>query len=185
MAGEGLGHWLQINWDGEFDKLIVLEERRAGSLVAARIRGQLDGLQEVIGQVAEEKQIFLDSGNTSSISEAEVRRTLQRFPGAHRFAVLCFNDDAAIGALRAARILGRESDIVIVGQGADRLVREEIRREDSRIVGSTAYMPERYGEQLLEIALKILNGEPSSPAVYIDHVFFTADNIDHYYPIET
>ena len=184
MAGTGLGNWLQQNWEGQFEKLIVLEEPRAGSLVAARIRGQLDGLEEVVGPVEKTKQVIVDSGNTSSISEAEVSKILQKYPELGRFAVLSFNDDAAVGALRAARALGREADIVIVGQGADRLVRDEIRKRDSRIIGSTAYMPERYGEQLLQIALKILAGEPSSPAIYIEHVFITADNIDHYYPTE-
>ena len=59
---------------------------------------------------------------------------------------------------------------------------EEIRQPESRIIGSTAYMPERYGKQLLELAIKILKGEPVPPAVYTDHVFLDAENIDLYYP---
>jgi ribose transport system substrate-binding protein len=182
MAGVALGQWLATNWDGYFDKVIILEEPRAGSLPAARIQGQLDGLQEVVGLVPEDKQIFLDSGNTSSVSEALVYKTLQACPDMHRFAVICFNDDAAIGALRAARALGRESDVVIVGQGADRLVRDELRQPDSRIIGSTAFRPEQYGQHLLELALKILRGESVPPAVFIDHVFINAQNISRYYP---
>jgi ribose transport system substrate-binding protein len=76
--------------------------------------------------------------------------------------------------LTAARKLSREQDIVIVGQGADRRVREEMRRPGCRIIGSTAYEPERYGEKLIPLALKILRGEPVPPAVYIDHVFIPA-----------
>ena len=184
MAGKALGEWVVENWAGQFEKLIVLEEPRAGSLVGARIRGQIDGLQEIVGPVDEAKKFNLDCGNTSSIAEAQVHKTLQRFPGRHRFAVLSFNDDAAIGALRAAKALGREEDVAIVGQGADRLVREEIRKRDSQIIGSTAYMPEQYGEQLMEIALRILRGEPNAPAIYIKHVFINADNIDQYYPAQ-
>ena len=182
MAGEALGKWVMENWDGRFEKSIVLEEPRAGSLVGARIRGQIDGLEELIGSVAEDQKVYLDCGNTSSITQAQVHKTLLRFTDMHRFVIISFNDDSAIGALRAAKALGRESDIVIVGQGADRVVRNEIRRPGSRIVGSTAYMPERYGEQLLEIALKVLRGEPSPPAVYIKHVFINSENIDQYYP---
>lgn len=109
-------------------------------------------------------------------------KLLENDPNGHRFAVLCFNDDAAIGALRAARRLGREQDVVIAGQGADRRVRAELRQEESRIIGSTAYRPERYGEKLLELALRILNGESVPPAVYIDHVFITPENVERYYP---
>lgn len=182
MAGLALGEWVVENWAGQFDKLVVLEEPRAGSLVAARIRGQIDGFQENAGPVDDSKKIFLDCGNTSSITEAEIHKILQRYPNLHRFAVISFNDDSAIGALRAVKALGRDGEIVIVGQGADRLVRSEIRRGGSSIIGSTAYMPERYGEQLMEIALRILRGEPNKPAIYNKHVFINCDNIDQYYP---
>jgi ribose transport system substrate-binding protein len=107
---------------------------------------------------------------------------LRELSGQRRLAVLSFNDDAAIGALSAARQLGREADVVIVGQGADRLVRKELRQPDSHIVGSTAYWPERYGEKVIDVALKILRGEPVPPAVYNRHVFITRDNLDEYYP---
>ena len=99
---------------------------------------------------------------------------LRQLPNAHRIAVICFNDGATIGALTAARRLNREQDVVIVGQGADRRVHEELKRPDSRIIGSTAYMPERYGDQLIPLALKILHGEPAPPAVYIEHTFVSA-----------
>jgi ABC-type sugar transport system substrate-binding protein len=42
-------------------------------------------------------------------------------------------------------------------------------------------MPERYGERLMELALKILSGESVPPAVYMNHVFINKDNIDLYY----
>ena len=103
-------------------------------------------------------------------------------PNDRRIAVVCFNDDAALGALRAARQLGREADLAIVGQGADRLIRDELRRPDARIVGSTAFMPERYGEQLMALAVRILRGESVPPAVYMDHVFVDATNVDRLYP---
>ncbi len=75
--------------------------------------------------------------------------------------------------------------LAIVGQGADRLVREELRRSQTRIVGSTAFMPERYGEKLMDLALRILRGESVPPAVYMDHVFVDAENVDVYYPKTT
>lgn len=112
-----------------------------------------------------------------------LRQRQRRQRGGRRIAVVSFNDEAAFGALQAARRANREADIVIVGQGADRLVHAEIRDPASRLIGSTAYMPERYGEKLLELALKILNGESVSPAVYMDHVFIDAGNIDQFYPV--
>ena len=182
MAGVALGRWLVENWDGTFDQLIILDEKRPGALPATRIQGQLDGLQEVIGGVPASQILYLDSGNTTEISQANMLQALQELPEAQRLAVISFNDDAAYGAICAARELGRESDVVIVGQGADRIVRKEIRHPESRLVGSTAYWPEKYGEKLIAVALKLLNGEVVPPAVYNEHIFITQENIDEYYP---
>ena len=182
MAGVALGRWLVEHWDGTFDRLIILDEKRPGALPATRIQGQLDGLQEAVGPVPSSLILYLDSGNTSEVSEQRMLAALRELSGRRRLAVLSFNDDAAIGALSATRQLGREADVVIVGQGADRLVRKELRQPSSRIVGSTAYWPERYGEQVIDVALKILRGEPVPPAVYNRHVFITRDNLEEYYP---
>lgn len=182
MAGVALGRWLVEHWDGAFDNLIVLDEKRTGAVPATRIQGQLDGLQEVVGDVPVSRMLYLDSGNTTEISQAHMLGALQELPEARRVAVISFNDDAAFGALCAARELGREADVVIVGQGADRIVRKEIRHPDSRMVGSTAYWPEQYGKKLIDVSLKILRGEPVPPAVYNRHRFVTMKNIDEYYP---
>ncbi|MFN2134449.1 MAG: substrate-binding domain-containing protein [Candidatus Promineifilaceae bacterium] len=183
MAGEALGEWIHHNWNGHIDLLLVLEEPRAGLLPEARIQGQLDGLQEKIRVIPPNLVHTIDCGNTSAISETGVAAMLQQFPNYHHVAIVSFNDEAAYGALQAARRSSRETDVVIVGQGADRLVHEELRNPQSRLIGSTAYMPERYGDKLMELALKILNGESVPPAVYISHVFISSENIDRFYPV--
>lgn len=183
LAGVALGKWVLAEWGGAFDHLLILEEPRAGSLPEARIQGQLDGLRETLGQWPVGAIHHIDCSNVSAVSEAAVAAWLPAIPNGRRIAVVSFNDEAAFGALQAARRANREADVVIVGQGADRLVHGEIRDPASRLIGSTAYMPERYGEKLLELALKILNGESVPPAVYMNHVFIDGENIDQFYPV--
>jgi ribose transport system substrate-binding protein len=182
MAGKALGEAIHRQWNGEIDLLLVLEHPRAGYLPATRIQGQLDGLEETIGSIDESRIAYLDSGNTGEISEAATLDLLQTLPDEQRIAVICFNDEALFGALDAANRLNRRNEYLVAGQGADRRLRERIRSGDKRIVGSTAYKPEQYGEKLLEIARNILDGQPIPPAVYMDHTFITAENIDLYYP---
>ncbi len=184
VAGMAIGRWLESHWGAAIDKVLVLEEPRAGAQPAARIQGQIDGLRQVMGSLRQDMMIYLDSGNTRSISEAQVCAAMEELPDARHIAVLSFNTDAAAGALQAARSLGREQDVVIVGQGADRLLLDEIRQPESRVIGSTTYMPERYGSQLLELALKILHHEPVPPAVYTEHIFVDRENVDLYYPAQ-
>jgi ribose transport system substrate-binding protein len=178
MAGEALGQWIKKHWQGQYNYLLVLEEKRAGALPAARIQGQLEGLQESILQLPRQT-FYLDSGNTSEVSYQHVLETLQGLDAA-RLAVLSFNDDAALGALRAVRELSWD-EVAIVGQGADRMVRSELRKADSIIIGSTAFHPEQYGEKVLGLALKVLRGEAVPPAVYVEHTFISSQNVNLYY----
>ena len=84
------------------------------------------------------------------------------------------HDQPGLRVPEIARRLQREEHIVIVGQGADRRVRDELRHLESRIIGSTAYEPEKYGERLIPLALSLLRGEAVPPAVYLDHTFVSA-----------
>ena len=182
MAGVALGEWIQEHWNGNMDRLIVLHEPRAGVLAAARVQGQMDGLQEVVGEISESKFTYLNSGNSAEFAESLVVEALACLPDEHRLAVIAYNDSTTMGALAAVQQTGRESAVIIVGQGADRRVREAIRHPGSRVAGATAYWPEKYGEKLINLALKIIRGEQVPPAVYIDHVFISTDNIAEYYP---
>jgi ribose transport system substrate-binding protein len=182
MAGEALGKWIETHWQGQVDYIIVLEEKRAGSLPGARIQGQLHGLTRVIGQISQEQLLYLDSGNSAETSYHNVCPALRQVPEHSRIAFVCFNDDAAIGALQALRELDIEENVAMVGQGADRRIRSEIRDPKSAIIGSTAFMPEQYGERLIELALQLLDGAPLPPAVYMAHKFIDRTNIDAFYP---
>jgi len=175
MAGQVLGEWVRKQWKGLYDLVITLEEPRAGALPGARIFGQLEGFQEIVGAVPAEKHLVLNSGNTQEISAQAMLNTLQQYPHFHHIAVICFNDDVAMGVLEAARQLRREQDIVIVGQGAEQRVRDELARAGSRIICSTAYSPEAYGEKLIQLALRILRDEPVPPAVYMEHTLIKSN----------
>jgi ABC-type sugar transport system substrate-binding protein len=132
-------------------------------------------MKSLLGEIPAAKQVRINCGNTAEISEVETRAALKHQPTARRVAILSFNDDAAAGALDAARSLGREQDVAIVGMGADRRMRQMMQAPGSRIIGSTAFNPELYGENLINLAQKILRGEQVPPAVYMVHTFITAE----------
>jgi ribose transport system substrate-binding protein len=55
MAGKGLGEWVKKNWGGKVDALVMLELPQSGPVPAARLKGQRDGLESVIGKIPEDK----------------------------------------------------------------------------------------------------------------------------------
>ncbi len=182
MAGLELGKAIQEKWHGAVDHIIVLEQQRAGSLPAMRIHGQVDGLIEVIGADIREKLFTVDSDNTSEGSYAVMKSVFSKLQPSDRIGIVSFNDDAAMGSLYAAMEAGFVDQILLVGQGADRRLRSEMRKPNSPIVGATSYRPETYGEYLIQIALDILDGKQVAPAVYMKHNFITPHNVDSFYP---
>jgi ribose transport system substrate-binding protein len=182
MAGEGLGNWIKKNWDGKVDALIMLELPQSGPVPAARLKGQRDGLESVVGKIDEANVKHLDSKNTLEEAHRLVKDALNTLPDAHHIAVVCINDDTALGAIGAAEAAGRKKDLAVVAvDGSDR-GREEIRKSDTPMVGTTASFPEKYGDKIVPAMIRMIKGEKLPPAFYTDHVFLTRENIDQHYP---
>jgi ribose transport system substrate-binding protein len=182
MAGEGLGNWIKKNWDGKVDALIMLELPQSGPVPAERMKGQRDGLESGVGKIDESHVKHLDSKNTLEEAHRLVKDALSTVPDAHHIAVVCINDDTALGAIGAAEASGRKKEIAVVAvDGSDR-GREEIRKADSPMVGTVASFPEKYGEKLIPLMVKMIKGEQAPPAAYTDHVFMTRENVAQYYP---
>ncbi len=182
MAGEGLGNWIKKNWDGKVDALIMLELPQSGPIPAERMKGQRDGLESLVGKIDEATVKHLDSKNTLEEAHRLVKDVLSTLPDAKHIAIVCINDDTALGAIGAAEAAGRRKEIAVVAiDGSDR-GRDELKKADSPLVGSTASFPEKYGDKLIPLILKMVKGEQVPPQVYTDHVFLTRDNVGQYYP---
>jgi ribose transport system substrate-binding protein len=69
-----------------------------------------------------------------------------------------------------------------VGQNASPEGREELRTPGTRLIASVAYFPERYGEDIVRLALDILLRRPVPPAVFVKHELVTPENVNHFYP---
>jgi ribose transport system substrate-binding protein len=112
----------------------------------------------------------------------EVVRKHLRKTRARRVLVGAINDPSALGALRAFQEAGRVDECAVMGQNASLEARSEIRTPGSRLIGSVAYFPERYGDGAISLALNILEGKPTPPAVFVKHQLVTRETVDKIYP---
>jgi ribose transport system substrate-binding protein len=183
LAGENLGHWINKHWRGQFDILLNIGTSRPNIPVSARMQGLQEGLENIVGTIPHDHIITLDWPILLHEVEQTVTEIIPRIAPGTRVAVIGLNDDAAVGALNAFEQAGRLDQIAAVGQGVDVTGRAALCRENFPFVGSTRYAPEEYGEKLLNLAMKILRGEPIPPAVYIQHTFINKDNLREYYPV--
>lgn len=184
LAGEALGKWVNENWGGQVDYILMLELPQSGPIPAARMQGMLEGLQETISNPVPEDKIFhLDSKNTQEEARRVVGDTLPKIPpSANHIVAMTINDGTALGTIAAFEAAGRRKDVKVIGQNADPSGWPEICREDNVYFGSTAYFPEKYGDKIIPAMLDLLECRPVPPSIYVDHVFISRDNIEQYYP---
>jgi len=181
VGGRYLGRWVKECWHSEVDEILLLELKRAGSLPRMRLSGLLVGINQVLPSAANCRVTYLEGDGELGPSFEAVRKHL-RFSHARHVVVGAINDPSALGALRAFQEAGRTENCVVMGQNASPEGRAELRQPKTRFVGSVAYFPERYGENLIRVSLDILNQRPVPPAVFVEHKLVTPASVDHYYP---
>lgn len=180
IGGRALGRWAQQHSNGEVDSNLLLELPRAGDVPRARITGILVGIREVLPHLVSCPVVYLDGDGCFEPSWKAVRKFLQKAPR-QRILVSGINDASTLGALRAFEEYGRLEDCVVAGQNASPEGRDELRRS-SRFIASVAYFPEKYGTNLIKLALDILQFKPTPPAVFVRHQLLTPHNVDDSYP---
>lgn len=184
IAGRALGRWAKANWKGKVDEILLLELPIAGSLPQLRITGALAGLSQTLPELDTRNALHLSCKGTFENCLDLVRTHLRRSP-AKRTLVTGVNDPSALGALRAFEEAGRAEYCAVMGQNATRAAREELRRPGTHLIGSVGYFPERYGDELIPLALSILQKKPVPSAVFVKHQLIHSKNVELLYPLKT
>ncbi|GAB4542882.1 MAG: sugar ABC transporter substrate-binding protein [Anaerolineae bacterium] len=183
LAGEAAAEWVNENWDGQVDAILELGLPQSGPIPAARMQGMLEGLQDNLANPVPEDMIFhLDSKNTQDEAFRVVSDVLPSIPDAKHIVGTAINDGTALGIIAALEAAGRKDQGIVIGQNADPSAREEMVKEGSIYLGSTAYFPEKYGDYLIPAIIDLLECRPLPPSIYVDHVLVTAENACELYP---
>lgn len=183
IGGQALSRWAREHWNGKVDELVLLELPIAGSLLELRLVGLVDGLRAKLPGIMEVSTIRLNGrGTFEQVLEVMRRYVRRRRPG--NTLVGSVNDICALAALRAFEEAGASSQCAVMGQNALRAARSELRRPGTRLVGSVAYFPERYGEELIPLALSVLQNKVVPPATFVKHRLITPQNVDLFYPLD-
>jgi len=181
IGGRYLGRWARQRWHGEVDEIVLVALKRAGSLPQMRLTGVLVGMKEACAHLENCRVTYLDGDGVLGDSFEAMRKHLRTSKSRH-IVVGAINDPSALGALRAFQEAGRSESCAIVGHNASPEGRAELRQPGTRLIGSVAYFPEKYGAEILKVALDILHRRPVPPAVFVKHQMVTPENVNHIYP---
>jgi ribose transport system substrate-binding protein len=187
IAGHALGNFARENWPGEQVLGIIIGDLAdPGPAVNDRVQGITEGVRETLPTL---NLASLDTGGQPVRADALLAKFLQTQRG-QRILVATLDDLAAVYAKNAVDMNRRQSDCVIVSQGLDRNIhgganeKKEIdpTNRGSVVLGSVAYYMDRYGYDVLPLALRLLAGETLSPRTVTQHTLVTATNVFREYP---
>jgi ribose transport system substrate-binding protein len=187
IAGQALGKFAKENWsDQRLVATILGDVSDSSPPVTARIQGVTEGLKKELPDLSPVK---LDSAGHSVRAGGVLSKFLAAQTG-RKVLVATLDDASALAAKSAIEVAGRISDCVIVSQGADRSMhggaseKKEIdpANRGSIVLGSVAYYFDRYGYEILPVALRMLRGEEVALQTSTKHVLISAKNIFSEYP---
>jgi ribose transport system substrate-binding protein len=187
IAGHALGAFALETWPNEQVLGVLIGDLAdTGPAISDRVRGITEGVQELLPTL---KLASLDTGGQSVRADALLAKFLQTQRG-QRLLIATLDDLAAAYAKNAIEMNRRQSDCIIVSQGLDRDIhgganeKKEIdpNNRGSVVLGSVAYYMDRYGYDVLPLALRLLAGEPLPPRMMTQHILVTAANVFREYP---
>ena len=187
IAGRALGAFARETWSGEQVLGVLIGDLAEPSpAVGDRVQGITEGVHELLPTL---KFASLDTGGQSVRADAMLAKFLQTQRG-QRLLIATLDDLAAVYAKNAIEMNRRQSDCVIVSQGLDPNIhggtseKKEIdpNNRGSVVLGSVAYFMDRYGHDVLPLALRLLAGETLPPRTVTQHILVTAANVFREYP---
>jgi ribose transport system substrate-binding protein len=187
IAGQALGAFARENWPGEQVLGVLIGDLAdPGPAIGDRVQGITEGINETLPSL---KLARLDTGGQSVRADALLTKFLLTQPG-QRLLIATLDDLAAVYAARAIEMNRRQSDCIIVSQGLDPNIhggqseKKEIdpNNRSTVVLGSVAYYMDRYGHDVLPLALRLLAGETLAARTVTRHTLITAANVFREYP---
>ncbi len=187
IAGRALGDFAKETWpDGTVLGVLIGDLADPGAAVADRVQGIAEGVRETLPTL---RLASLDTGGQPVRADALLAKFLQAQRG-QRLLIAALDDLAAVYAKNAIEMNRRQSDCIIVSQGLDRNIhggaseKKEIdpNNRSSVVLGSVAYYMDRYGYDVLPLAMRLLAGETLPPRTVTRHKLVTAANVFREYP---
>jgi ribose transport system substrate-binding protein len=187
IAGQALAAFALGTWPGDQVLGVLIGDLAdPAPAIRDRVQGITEGLREALPSLSLSP---LDTGGQSVRADALFAKFLQTQRG-RRMLIATLDDLSAVYAKNAIEMNRRQSDCVIVSQGLDRNIhgsaseKKEIdpNNRASVVLGSVAYYMDRYGYDVLPLALRLLGGEKLPPRTVTKHILITAANVFQEYP---
>lgn len=156
----------------EGGKIVILECSTMNSMIE-----RMTGFEEAIAGSGFEIVARMDTGGDLEQSRKTMESILEEYDDID--AVMCGNDQSALGALVSIDVAGRD-EIMIYGVDGSPDLKKELIKPKTSVVATGAQSPVNMGKDAADIGLAILNGENYEAYTYEETFLINKDNVELY-----
>lgn len=153
-------------------QVVILECTTQNSII-----DRINGFEETIAGKGFEVVERSETGGKKDEAQTQMARILKEQD--HITAVMCGNDQIALGALEAIEEAGRSEMMIYSVDGSPKL-KQELAKDGSLVVGIAAQSPINIGKSAVTVALQIMNGERYEKETLEEVLFIDRSNVGMY-----
>ena len=153
-------------------QVVILECTTQNSII-----DRINGFEETIAGKGFEVVERSETGGKKDEANTQMARILKEQD--HITAVMCGNDQIALGALEAIEEAGRSEMMIYSVDGSPKL-KQELAKDGSLVVGIAAQSPINIGKSAVTVALQIMNGERYEKETLEEVLFIDRSNVGMY-----
>lgn len=156
----------------EGGQVVILECTTQNSII-----DRINGFEETIAGDGFEVVARAETGGERETAKAQMTSILKSQE--HITAVMCGNDQIALGTLDAIEEAGRSEMMIYSVDGSPELKRE-LAKDNSLVAGIAAQSPINIGKSAVTVALQIMNGERYEEETLEEVLYIDRSNVDMY-----
>ncbi len=180
--GETAGKYIQENYDGEVEYVVLVTQRAAGEVGYTRVRTAIDALDDMgikYGEVVE-----IEGENDTSIAQQRFTDFLTAHPDAKSIIVFTTNEITGQGVHAAACTAGREWDIRLFSANCGSTFIDPLYATEGNTswVSTISNFTELYGEQACQLVEQYFAEGSIPDTIGCKLEAINWENVTEYYP---
>ncbi|PKL27784.1 MAG: hypothetical protein CVV46_09885 [Spirochaetae bacterium HGW-Spirochaetae-2] len=165
IAGERAATYIKEHWGGKLNRLVVLGKYGHEPVTKLRISSALEHIERQI-QVDKHAVHSIEWGNPEVNPTQELVHLLKEIPQDESMLIMAFNLRHLLASHELIVQYRNCVNTIIVGHNHTKQLEELMKVGQSPIIGCVHYNPESYGEQIIDLAMRMLENVEVSPRNY-------------------
>ena len=165
IAGEKAVQFIRNNWNGKVKHVVVLGKYGHEIIAKLRISSALEYINQAL-TLQKDSFHTIEWGTPQQNPTQELISLLKEIPQDENMLIIAFNLRHLLSTYDIILQYRQTENTIIVGQNHTKQIEELMKIGDSPIIGCVHYNPQTYGEQIIDLAMRMLNSIKVPPRNY-------------------